>query len=130
MPQRIDRRELLSLAAGAGACLLVAPVGTWLGAEPRRGEREEVLMSLAELPGVQLVGEGYMAARPEEATSVGLERAVGSLADLGATIRDDFEHGRIVRIEGWALSVTEARLCSLAVLVGVRRKPFRDLVRT
>ena len=130
MPQPIDRRELLSLAAGAGACLLVAPLVTWLGPEPRTDEREQTLMSLAELPGVRLVGESYMAARPEEATPVGLQRAVGSLADLEATIRADFEHARTVRIEGWALSVTEARLCSLAVLIGARRRPFRDLVRT
>jgi hypothetical protein len=130
MPQRIDRRELLCLAAGAGACLLVAPLGIWRRAEPNRDEREDILIGLAELPGVRLVGEGYLAARPEEATPVRLQRAVGRLADLEARIRDDFEHGRIVRIEGWALSVTEARLCSLALLAGAQRKLIRDPVRT
>ena len=31
--------------------------------------------------------------------------------------REDFEKGRIVDLQGWILSQTEARLCALAVLV-------------
>jgi hypothetical protein len=30
--------------------------------------------------------------------------------------RDDFQHNRMVRIHGWILSETEARLCALAAL--------------
>jgi hypothetical protein len=30
--------------------------------------------------------------------------------------RDDFEHNRMVKIHGWILSETEARLCALAAL--------------
>jgi hypothetical protein len=30
--------------------------------------------------------------------------------------RQDFEHGRIVNVQGWILSETEVRLCALAVL--------------
>jgi hypothetical protein len=28
----------------------------------------------------------------------------------------DFEHGRFVKVQGWILSVTEARLCALVAL--------------
>lgn len=31
--------------------------------------------------------------------------------------RKDFEHGRIVNVQGWILSETEARLCALAALI-------------
>jgi hypothetical protein len=31
--------------------------------------------------------------------------------------REDFEKGRIVKVQGWILSETEARLCALTVLV-------------
>jgi hypothetical protein len=31
--------------------------------------------------------------------------------------RQDFEHGRIVKLHGWILSETEVRLCALAALV-------------
>jgi hypothetical protein len=30
--------------------------------------------------------------------------------------RQDFEHGRTVKVQGWILSETEARLCALAAL--------------
>jgi hypothetical protein len=31
-------------------------------------------------------------------------------------VRNDFAQGRIVRVDGWILSLTEARLCALAAL--------------
>ena len=36
---------------------------------------------------------------------------------LLAQQRQDFEHGRIVKVQGWILSETEARLCTLAALI-------------
>jgi len=35
---------------------------------------------------------------------------------LRKRIRGDYQHGRCVYIDGWILSITEARLCALAVL--------------
>lgn len=40
---------------------------------------------------------------------------------LAARIAQDFEEDRIVRVEGWVLSVTEARLSALSVLLGDSR---------
>ena len=31
--------------------------------------------------------------------------------------RQDFERGHTVKVQGWILSVTEARLCALATLI-------------
>lgn len=36
---------------------------------------------------------------------------------LRSQARQDFEEGRVVRLRGWVLAVTEARLCALAVLI-------------
>ena len=36
--------------------------------------------------------------------------------DLTALIKDDFRTGRTLQADGWALSLTEARLCALANL--------------
>ncbi len=38
-------------------------------------------------------------------------------ATLTARIRDDFAAGRTVRLQGWVLSVTEARQCALFSLI-------------
>jgi len=35
---------------------------------------------------------------------------------LAVKQRQDFEHGRVVRVRGWILSATEAQLCSLVAL--------------
>jgi hypothetical protein len=37
-------------------------------------------------------------------------------AGIARQVRADFADGRVVRVDGWVLSVTEARLCGLAAL--------------
>jgi hypothetical protein len=118
MPERLDRRELLAAVAGTGVLLLAAPLDAWGWRATPGYARGDVLTKLAASPGVRLVGEEYLRARPEEAGAARLRRAVGSLPDLAGTIRDDFRHARIFRVEGWALSLTEARLCALALVTG------------
>jgi len=39
-------------------------------------------------------------------------------AQLAARVREDFAAGRIVMLDGWMLSATEARLCALALRSG------------
>jgi len=36
---------------------------------------------------------------------------------MRAQQRQDFEHDRVVKVQGWILSETEVRLCALAALV-------------
>jgi len=37
-------------------------------------------------------------------------------SSISVQIRNDFEEGRVVCLDGWILAVTEARLCALAAL--------------
>ena len=79
-----------------------------------------------------VLGLEYLRSRPKEADaqvlvdliSGPLERVELTEAGL-ETVREllriqqrqDFERGRVVRVQGWILSETEARLCALAALV-------------
>ncbi len=42
----------------------------------------------------------------------------GAIRALVDAVRDDFEHGRSVQLEGWILSRTEAEICALTLLDG------------
>jgi len=81
-----------------------------------------------------VVGGAYVRLVPEEACVdllvqyVGGSRLLSDIplaelkpcqirAQLTRQIRDDFSGGRLVEVDGWLLSVTEARLCALAWLL-------------
>ena len=51
----------------------------------------------------------------DQASSEALRQA------LGQQVRDDFAAARVARVDGWVLSVTEARLCALVALAGEDR---------
>ena len=80
-----------------------------------------------------VVGRAYLAAHPAEAKRDWLaERLSADLrchdchparsdagrlrAGLARQLRADFGQSRVVRVDGWVLSLTEARLCALAAL--------------
>ena len=50
---------------------------------------------------------------PEQITPAVLEIACGKVAEQ---IQEDFRGGRVVRIDGWVLAETEAKLLALARL--------------
>lgn len=66
------------------------------------------------------VGRAYLRRHPAEADVALLRAALA--ADLGdperlrARVRGDFEREAVVRVQGWVLSRTEARLCALEAL--------------
>jgi hypothetical protein len=83
---------------------------------------------------VAIIGNEYLKVRPHEAdarllvdlifscqpeqTVNPVEARQEELRDLTTQqIRTDFEDGRIVRVRGWILSETEARLCALVALI-------------
>lgn len=105
----------------AGARLAVLSAGDW---SPRQ-LLEAVLPNLAS---ARAIGEAYLNAGHAEETSA--DRLVWLIfgeqppavvtgtevrAFIGRRLRQDFANGAVVRIDGWMLSVTEARLCALAV---------------
>jgi hypothetical protein len=71
---------------------------------------------------VRQLGAHYRAATPKENTADALRAAISSghsaripfvNASLDNQVRDDFANGRTVMIDGWVLSVTEARQAAL-----------------
>jgi hypothetical protein len=80
------------------------------------------------------VGQSYLACTPQEADhqvlsslllSDGAAEFSKKPAALRAYIRDrirqDFAEGRITEVDGWVLSITEARLCAITT-VPVKKK--------
>ena len=129
------RRRFLLLGAGVGGMLLDATQPTWLGFvwRDRSGRQHACLTGLlSHQESARFVGRTYLDRYPHEADVEVLvrqvaaveggidyidragERALRSL--LQERIRRDFADEKIVTLEGWMLSVTEARLCALAAL--------------
>jgi hypothetical protein len=86
------------------------------------------------LPGIgdaAVVGREYLAAHPAEADGADLLRYFRSLAGdpaalravIGARLRQDFADGETVRVRGWVLARTEARLCALCALLDDEARP-------
>jgi len=66
---------------------------------------------------IHLLVDLICSSRPErraELAKADTERCRGLLARQQ---RQDFEHNRVVKVHGWILSETEARLCALAALL-------------
>jgi hypothetical protein len=81
------------------------------------------------------VGRAYLAGHPREAE---VDHLVGELraalrrwdcepdradlttlrAAMSRLVNEDFARSRVVRVDGWVLSLSEARLCGLAALLG------------
>lgn len=134
----ISRRAALGVLGGAAAAVAAAVAGVRLvgddDADPPEdtgapggttGTRE------GGLDGIRRIGEAYLAVQPEEASREALLEAldVGQpggvdpaaepeeiLAGLEAAIREDFAEARTVVLDGWHLSVTEARAAALVAL--------------
>ncbi|HEV7387024.1 MAG TPA: hypothetical protein VGN73_00300 [Gemmatimonadaceae bacterium] len=78
---------------------------------------------------VRQLGTHYRNATPRENTSSALRSAISSAqshplgiswiggGSIDQQVRDDFAAGRTVDIDGWVLSLTEARQCALFSLV-------------
>ena len=133
--KELSRREFLALAAAAGAALLAAE---WAGAPLPWARRQDRL--IPRLLGVfqhaesaRVVGAEYLRANPGEADAFQLADTIAaavpgdaptvlraSAAELRAlldhTTRADFAADRVVMLQGWILSATEARLYALAAL--------------
>lgn len=130
-PQQPSRRTLLvagaTLLAGAGffAARLFRS-----GAGSRARDADRLLAFFAEPERIRALGESYLKAHPEEADrerliSLLLDE-IGEVSDLdsdeqlrervGAAVHDDFAAERTVRVEGWIVSRTEARLTALVAM--------------
>ncbi len=128
---------LKTVATGLGALGFWRSGGIGLagpGAVARDAVTAKLLESLRHRESAVLVGREYLRIVPSEGDTATLVELVCSstleahrwvpdqnLEALGEWLRarqqDDFVRGRTVRVHGWVLSVTEARLCAVAALV-------------
>lgn len=130
----ISRRTAIGIlgASAVAAALGIAVVRRDAGPEPALvqpgipGEGEGG-SNTGSTGGIAAIGEAYLAAEPAEADRASLFAALGIAPDavgdpnaqldaLAGEIHLDFEEGRTVRLGGWLLSLTEARLAALVAL--------------
>ena len=128
----LTRRDFLRLLASLGMVLATRQLGV-LSALGRAGGRESLgarLLRLFRSPAsAAAIGRAYLQKSPREADEPRLLRLLCSpghrwqtanTRQLRLLIRqqqvEDFKQGRLVRVDGWMLSETEARLCALAAL--------------
>ncbi len=122
----LARRELFGLAGRAG---IVAVCSVLLGCRDEHGDRaqaDEVDLDPDVVAAVIAVGRAYIAAVPGATHVDDLRRDLGLAgsatsvvpfdAELDAAVKADFGEGRIVLLDGWMLSRTEARLAALVAL--------------
>jgi len=129
-PPRISRRAAIGII-GASAALGV--LGTAIVRRDPGGEPTLVQPGGAaagdtgSTGGLAAIGQAYLAAVPEESDQAALlaglgvaEDAVGDpnamLDALADQVHADFAAGDTIQLDGWALSLTEARLCALIAL--------------
>jgi hypothetical protein len=134
----VSRRRLLQ--AGLGVAALAAGMSHLERLVPwrlrrARSETRRVAVQLANTDNARAIGRSYLRLCPQEASADILERHIARRCDAissgegaraagdGRTrfanaVARDFAEERIARVDGWILSVTEARLCALAALTG------------
>jgi len=133
----LSRREAIKFALAATATLLVQ--AQLPGAAALQRAQQALLPTrltalLAHSESAKVIGGEYLLKYPQEAavdtllnqiasrfvaSDAGLLSATdyGLREQLDAMIRADFADDHIVKLRGWVLSATEARLCALAALL-------------
>ena len=132
----LSRRDMLKLAAAA--CLTIVAHSQLPGVALL--ERAQLLMPtrlaalLTHSDSARVIGKAYLHKYPQDAridilldqiaarlaaSNAGLAGIAedGLRAQLDVTVRADFAADRIVKLQGWILSTTEAQLCALATLL-------------
>lgn len=118
----MKRRQFIGLAA-AGAAGLILPATARASESPFPASANPCLLDvLHDESVVRDIGLCYREMTPDEDNARVLAEAIlaepGSVSEaLGARldqqVRQDFAGGRTVKVNGWILSVTEARQCAL-----------------
>ena len=125
----MKRRQMIMALALAGLGVAARPFGALAALRPAEGLGAHHLLRALSHPGsAARVGQAYFGAYPDEADIDHLVKALDGSLRLGrygrqavrerlaGAMREDFADGRTVRVQGWVLSRTEARLCGVAAL--------------
>lgn len=111
----MERRKFISIAT-LGIVSLSLPAGYFLFRVPEYDPaiaKPALLSSLWDTETIVEIGKRYMAQYPHESSERNLVAFLSEKKSLEKSIREDYETGRIVILEGWVLSITEARQCAL-----------------
>jgi hypothetical protein len=119
--KRISRRHFLYATTAvvlSAAITRTSSQDIAASSEPQAGYR---LASLRGRKGAIVIGKRYLSLFPQQSEAATLQALLKAdltvhRGDLAALIRSDFRTGRTLHADGWALSLTEARLCALANL--------------
>jgi hypothetical protein len=129
----ITRRT--TLAAGAAAAALSGLPASAAGLGATGGRAAALVAALRSPASAAAIGAAYLRAFPADADAELLATALGADATIGPrldadrpdpeglalavaqAVRADFVHRRTVKLDGWVMARTEARLCALAALV-------------
>jgi hypothetical protein len=131
----ISRRTLLKQLAVGGLLAAVPVSRAWSAAPDLFGPLATRLVNvLSSTHSAEVIGQRYLALATEPANvSVLAARVAGDTAGylrlcsagsqqlralLAQQQRSDFAEGRTVNVDGWILSVTEARVCAIAAVTG------------
>ena len=124
----MDRRLFIRIAGATTLAIATADCGIGGGTDARSLARPDLLAALGDAP-VRAIGARYRAMSPGERDVAALRHAINGSRPLTARlsgsadpgiaelVREDFVHGRTVVVDGWLLSVTEARQCALYSLL-------------
>lgn len=116
----LDRRSFLQV----GALGVIAAVATTVcTGENDRSLDQPLLIATLGPERVRVLGAQYRAQTQNESTAIALRNAIESgrgsrlfRKSIDDLVQDDFADGRTVLVDGWLLSVTEARQAALLSL--------------
>ena len=130
----VPRREFLwqaLTACAAGVFVPTQPVGAVQSTAIDRATTMGAGYFGGQGAAVRAVGEAYLRQLGRDTTresivvvtrgaldAIGSRHEPDAIRALVRAVREDFERGRTVQLEGWILSRTEAEICALTLLDG------------
>ncbi len=131
----VPRREFLWQALSACAAGVLVPARSAWAVQSGHVDRAATMGAGYfgdQADAVRAVGEAYLRQLGRDTTRESVVAAArgaleaidrsrdqpGAIRALVRAVRDDFERGRSVQLEGWILSRTEAEICALTLLDG------------
>jgi len=122
---QLDRRRFLQLSTLGVAATIVGDACVASDRPDVAADRPDLLEMLGP-DRVRMIGKQYLASKPAETTADALRSAISKSRhesrvplmprSLDDQVRQDFINGHTVLVDGWVLSITEARQSALFAL--------------
>ncbi|HKW49614.1 MAG TPA: hypothetical protein VJN70_19310 [Gemmatimonadaceae bacterium] len=124
----MNRRRFLRLTGATAVVIGTSACAAGSDYDARVLAQPELLVTLG-AGAVRAIGARYRALTPSERDATALRASIlasrpmrarllpGSGTPVASLVHDDFAEGRTIVLEGWILSVTEARQCALFSLL-------------